>query len=118
MKLHLPVFVLSHEEEIRRLILIHLLGSKSCELDPIPTHLLIACVDVLVMPITLLVNKCLVAGFFRSVFKNACVIPVLKKNSLCKEDMENYRPSVSNLSYVLQVVENVASNRILSHVAD
>ena len=78
--------------------------------------LLETCVDVLVTPITLLVNKSLAEGFFPpSVFKNAHVIPVLKRNSLCKEDMKNYRPG-SNLSFVSQVIKKVVSSRILSHL--
>ena len=85
------------EEEILRLIVT--CPGKSCELDPIPTRLLKACVDVHKTPITLLVSKSLAEGFFPSVFKNVHVIPVLKKNSLCRQDMKNYRP-VSNLSCV------------------
>ena len=103
------------EEEIRPLI--RTSPSKSCELDPIPTHLLKACVDSLVTSISLLAYKCLAEGFPPSVFKKAHVIPVLKRNSLCKEDVKNYRP-VSNLSYVSRVIEKVVSSRILSHLAD
>ena len=50
------------EEEIRRPILTSP-SNRGCELDPIPTHLLKVCVDVLVTPITLLVNKSLAEGF-------------------------------------------------------
>ena len=57
----LTTFHPASEEETRRLNLTT--PSKSCELDPIPAHLLKSCVGVLVMPITLLVNKSLAEGF-------------------------------------------------------
>ena len=101
-------------EEIRRLIMAS--PNKSCELDPIPTPLLKICMDVLITPITTLVNKSLAEGIFPSVFKNAHVTPLLKKASLSKEDLKNYRP-VSNLSFVSKILEKVVSSRIQTHMA-
>ena len=103
------------EEEIRRLIMAS--PKKSCELDPIPTALVKSCLDVLLLPITTLVNKSLAEGSFPSVFKNAHVTPLLKKSSLSKDDMKNYRP-VSNLSFVSKIIEKVVANRIHSHLTE
>ena len=52
---------------------------------------------------------------FPSAFKTAHVIPLLKKPSLDKNDLKNYRP-VSNLSFISKVVEKVVASRLLTHV--
>ena len=89
--------------------------NKSCALDPIPTDLLKTCIGVLLKPITTLVNQSLAEGSFPPVFKNAHVTPLLKKTSLSKDDMKNYRP-VSNLSFVSKIVEKVVAARVHSHL--
>ena len=40
---------------------------------------------------------------------------LLKKPSLSKNDMKNYRP-VSNLNFVLKIIDNVITNRICLHL--
>jgi len=110
----LSTFCPATEDEIRRLVMAA--PNKSCNLDPIPTPLLKTCIDVLLTTITSLVNKTLAEGVFPSTFKNAHVTPLLKKASLCKEDMKNYRP-VSNLSFMSKLIEKIVANRILEHMA-
>lgn len=70
---------------------------------------------MLVTPITSLVNLSLAEGTFPKSFKSAHVSPLLKKPSLCKDEMKNYRP-VSNLSFVSKVLEKVVANRLHSHI--
>ena len=41
-------------------------------------------------------------------------MPLLKKRSLLKDDMKNYRP-LSNLNFVSKIIEKVIANRIRSH---
>lgn len=106
-------FPAASEEEIRKLVLAS--PSKSSDLDPIPTPLLKSCIDVLVTPITSIVNLSLKEGNFPETFKVAHVAPLLKKPSLDKEEMKNYRP-VSNLSFVSKVLEKVVARRLLSHI--
>jgi hypothetical protein len=101
------------EDEIRKLILTS--PTKSCDLDPIPTVLLKSCIDVLLTPITSLINMSLSEGKFPSAFKIAHVVPLLKKPSLCKETMKNYRP-VSNLCFISKLLEKVVASRLKSHV--
>ena len=93
----LNVFPLASEEEVRRIIMAA--PNKSCDLDPIPTPLLKLCIDVVITPITSMVNMSLSHGIFPSCFKTAHVSPLLKKPSLSNEEMKNYRP-VSNLSFI------------------
>ena len=66
-------------------------------------------------PITNIVNQSLKEGVFPSAYKTAHVIPLLKKPSLDKNDLRNYRP-VSNLSFILKVVEKVVAYRLLTHL--
>ena len=101
------------EEEIRKLITAS--PNKSCELDPFPTPLVKNCLDVLLTPITSLINNSLAEGIVPQSFKNAHVSPILKKPSLSKDDLKNYRP-VSNLSFISKVLEKVVAHRIQSHI--
>lgn len=49
--------------------------------------------------------------------KHAIVRPLLKKQSLNKDILNNYRP-VSNLSHLSKVIEKVIARRIISHISD
>ena len=68
------------EEEV--LIIIKSTPNKSCNLDPIPTSLVLDCISVLLTPITNIVNYSLQEGSFPSCFKTAHVTPLLKKAGL------------------------------------
>jgi hypothetical protein len=54
-------------------------------------------------------------GLFPSDMKKALVTPLLKKASLDKDILKNYRP-VSNLSFVSKVIEKAAMSQISEHV--
>ena len=53
-KSRMTCFELATAEEVRKLIINS--PSKTCDLDPIPTELLKSCLDVLLVPITQMVN--------------------------------------------------------------
>ena len=89
--------------------------SKSCDLDPLPTILLKACLDVLIKPVTDIINASLCSGLFPEDFKCAHVNPVLKKTTLPKEELNSYRP-ISNLSFISKILETVVANRFSSHI--
>ena len=112
-----PLSFFSPVTETEILKLIKTAPAKSCDLDPIPTQLLKSCMDVLLTPITRLINLSLAEGIFPSTFKTAHVTPLLKKPTLSKEDMKNYRP-VSNLSFISKLLEKVVANRIHSHMEE
>ena len=61
--------------------------TKSCSLDPIPTFLVNECFDILIQPITGMVNLSFIDGIFIDLFKQTIVMPLIKKPSLSK----NYR---------------------------
>ena len=100
-------------DEIRKLILCS--SDATCSLDIIPTKLLKSCLDVLLIPITNLINLSLSEGVFPSVFKHAIVSPLLKKHSLPKDELSSYRP-ISNLNFISKILEKVMYSRLCTHL--
>jgi hypothetical protein len=47
--------------------------------------------------------------------KDAVIIPILKKASLDKEQLKNFRP-VSNLAFISKLIERVIADRFLEHL--
>ena len=90
-------------------------STKSCPLDPIPTFLLKDCLDILLPSITKLVNYSLTDGSFPSAFKRAVVTPLIKKASLPRNDLKNYRP-VSGLCFLSKLVKRVVAKQLTSHI--
>ena len=89
--------------------------SKTCSLDPCPTHIVKQCIDILLPSLTKLVNLSLKNGIFPNPFKQAIVTPLLKKSTLSKEDLKSYRP-VSGLSFLSKLVERIVAAQIRSHM--
>ena len=112
-KSRMTCFELATADEVRKLIINS--PNKTCDLDSIPTELLKSCLDVLLVPIAQMVNLSLFSGVFPDIFKTSHVMPLLKKPSLSKDDMKNYRP-VSNLNFVSKIIEKVIVNLIRSHL--
>jgi len=75
--------------------------------------LLIATVDIITEPLTILFNRCLNEGIFPNIWKIAHVTPLHKKGpeNLCN----NYRP-VSLLSCVGKVLERCVHSRVLNYL--
>ena len=89
--------------------------TKSCSLYPIPTFLLKDCLDILLSSITKLVNYSLIEGSFPNSFKKAVITPLIKKASLPRDDLKNYRP-VSGLCFLSKLVERVVARQLTSHI--
>ena len=85
----------------------------SCCLDPIPTHLLKSCSESLISVITNIINSSLESGIFPDCWKEAVVIPLLKKLGL-ESLFKNLRP-VSNLAYISKLTERAVFNQIYDH---
>ena len=101
------------DAEVRRLVLSA--PCKSSDLDPLPTGLVKDCIDVLVTPIVSIVSLSLSEGSFPTHFKSALVSPLLKKPTLNRDGMKNYRP-VFNLSFLSKILEKVVVSRLNSHI--
>ena len=80
------VFERASEDEIKKLIL-NLL-SKSCDLYPIPTSVLKNCLDILLTPITDIINILMETSTFPQNFKEAHVRPLLKKHLFLKKSLK------------------------------
>jgi len=89
--------------------------NKQCGLDALPTSLLKHCSCVLAPIITRIVNLSLAAGEFPPQLKQSIITPVLKKPSLDKQNLCNYRP-ISNLSTISKIVERVVQSRLNDHL--
>ena len=64
-----------------------------------------------------IVNLCLTTGDFPIFCISSIVIPLIKKPSLDRAILENYR-AVSTLSFLSKVNEKVISIRLLGHILD
>lgn len=109
----LEAFVPVTEESVRSILKNTV--PKSCELDPIPTHLLYDNLDILLPTITKLINESLASGTVPEELKTAVVKPLLKKPSLNKEELKNYRP-ISNLPFLSKLLEKVVLQQLLTHL--
>ena len=67
--------------------------------------------------LTSIINESLTKGEFPIDFKNAIVKPLLKKPSLDKDKLKNYRP-VSNLHFISKVIEKLVAKRLEEHMSE
>ena len=108
---HLTDFEPTTNEEVLKTLM--KAPTKSCELDPLPTWVVKEFVHEIVPSITSIINKSFVTGNFPNDLKIAYIRPLLKKPSLDKEDLKNFRP-VANLKFLGKMIERIASSRIMS----
>ena len=88
---------------------------KSCELDPIPSKLLIECLDSIIPCLTYLFSSSLVSGKNRQCFKSALLTPFLIKMCLDHNDLNNYRP-VSNLCLIAKILEKLVLSQVSAYL--
>ncbi len=97
------------EVEISKLILSS--HPTTCQLDPIPSHLLQAISPAVVPVLAHIVNTSLHTGIFPSAFKQARITQLLKKPTLNPTLLGNYRP-VSLLPFIAKTLERVVFNQV------
>ena len=73
------------------------------------------CLDILITPITDIINISMETSTFPQNFKEAHVRPLQKKTSLPKNELKNYRP-VSNLSFIFKILEKIVANRLQADI--
>ena len=88
---------------------------KSCELDPIPSKLLIECLDYILPSLTDLFNSSLASGIFPQCLKLTLVTPILKKRCLDHNDLNNYWP-VSNLCFIAKILEKLVLSKVSAYL--
>ena len=94
-----------------------ILGSanKSCMLDTLPMWLFKDNVNIMCNVLMQLANKSFSTGEFPSQLREAIVCPVLKKATLDKNVLQNYRP-VSNIRYYSKIMEKIAAAQLQDHL--
>ena len=88
---------------------------KSCELDPIPSKLLVECLDSILPSLSYLFNSSHASGIFPQCFKSTLVTPILKKRCLHHNDLNNYR-HVSNLCFIAKILEKHVLSQVSSYL--
>ena len=89
--------------------------SKSSLRDPVPIFLLKEFADVLVHPITSIINMSLSSGIFPSEIKLVFVTTLLMKSNLDPNKLCNYL-QVSNLSFLSKLVKRVCVKQLMRHL--
>ena len=89
--------------------------NKSCGLDPLPTWLLKKNLPIFVPAFVSICNSSLKTGTFPSALKDAIVTPLLKKPTLDKDTLKNYRP-ISNTAFLSKIIEKAAIHRVNKHM--
>ena len=91
--------------------------SKYCDLDPLPTKILLKCLPELLPLLSFIVNKSLKLGTFPEKLKEALVRPSLKNPDLDSESLSNYRP-ISNLSFLSKIIEKCVSVQLTKYLEE
>ena len=89
--------------------------SKSCVLDPVPTNVLKQSINVLAAPLTAIINAPLTSGVFPASLKKGVIHPSIKKPSLDREQLLNYRP-ITNIAFLSKTLERVAAKQTLNYL--
>ena len=100
------------QDQVR--MLIDKAPKKSCQLDPVPTLIVVQSLDILLPVITKLVNLSFETGQFAGTWKEALVLPSLKKPNL-DIAYKNFRP-VSNLAYISKLSERASVHQFTEHL--
>ena len=105
-------FGVLNDSEVQKLI--EATPKKSCSLDPMPTPLVVDCIDILLPVITKIINLSLQTGSFDEQWKYALVHPLLKKLEL---DLvfQSFRP-VSNLQYISKLTVKAVFSQTHEHM--
>ena len=87
---------------------------KTCELDPLPGRKFKNCIESFIPVINKIKNASLGNGVIPQELKEAVVRPLIKKPTLDKVLLKNYRP-VSNITHLSKVIEQVVAKRLTEH---
>ena len=88
---------------------------KSCELDPIPSKLLIECLHSILPSLTDLFNSSLESGIFPKCLKSVLVTHSHKNRCHDHNDLNNYWP-VSNLCFIAKILEKLVLSQVSSYL--
>ena len=89
------------------------LTSKTCQLDPIPTHMVKEHLPFTV--ICDIVKLSLSTAQFPDILKLSYIRPCLKKPDLDKELYQNYRP-LANIPFLSKIIEDIIKTQIFNYL--
>ena len=102
-----------NDESVHKIILKS--PTKSCILDPMPTWMIKDQLELLLPATVRIINASIETGEVSKCLKNAVVTPLLKKASLDRNILKNYRP-VSNLPFMSKTLERVVARQLADHM--
>ena len=91
------------------------LNKTACVLDPFQTKLLMSHLSYILDIILCIVNLCLSSGVFPTPCKSSIIFPLIKKQGLDPDILNNYRP-VANLSIISKIIEKAIATQIHDHL--
>ena len=92
------------------------LASKCCELDPVPSSILLDCLDLLDPVIWKIVNLSLETSFMLTELKQAVIRPLVKKPGLDHQHYRNFRP-ISNLTFLSKAIEKAVALQLVDYTS-
>src|SRR6218665_1198187 len=96
--------------------MVRVAADKHSTKDQMPTWLFKTCIDLLAPYIASLFNLWLSSRIVPTSYKDAYVIPCLKKPPLPCGDLSSYRP-ISNLSFLSKLLERVVSVQLTDYLS-
>lgn len=99
-------------------ILCYIWKSKTttCQLDPLPTCSVKACLPSLSSLITKMIHSSFVSGSVSSSLKTAIITHILKKSGSDTYIFKNYRP-ISNIPFISKILEKCVAAQVHSHLS-
>ena len=91
------------------------LKKKFSTLDPVPTTILMSCIDELLPIILKIINSAIQECEFPNPLKHAIITPILKKALLDPELYNNYRP-VSSLTFLSKIIEKILYIQLVNYI--
>ena len=88
---------------------------KTSKLDPAPTGLIKQSVNIVAPFVTNIINASLTSGIFPTDLKKGLILPLLKKPSLDREELCNYRP-ITNLTFLSKLTGRVVASQMLAYL--
>uniref|UniRef100_A0A8C6LY00 Reverse transcriptase domain-containing protein n=1 Tax=Nothobranchius furzeri TaxID=105023 RepID=A0A8C6LY00_NOTFU len=90
--------------------------SFTCQLDPLPTVLLKACLPSLVPLTSTIIYSSLSTRVVPATLKTACITPILKKPGADPTNFDDLRP-ISKLPFISKILEKVVASQLHSYLS-
>ena len=109
----LSEFILPSNKNVKDIITSF--SNKTCALDPIPTHIVKANINLLLPFISRIVRQSIATGVFPTSLKTSLVCPKLKKPDLEPDLFVNYRP-IANIPFLSKVIEKSVAIQVHNYM--